>query len=82
MVRQWLSRGAWALLILLLIAFVALASWEPFWADREGVAPPPEALEQYQTWKRGMEASSACGDGSGAGSPSWIASSVVASSPA
>ncbi len=34
----WVKRGAWALLILLVLTFVALASWEPIIAER-GEAP-------------------------------------------
>ena len=35
--RKWLGRIGFALLALVLVAFVALASWEPFWAKRDGV---------------------------------------------
>ncbi|OBX19272.1 penicillin amidase [Erythrobacter sp. QSSC1-22B] len=31
-----------ALLLVVLLAFVALASWEPFWAKRDGTAPPSQ----------------------------------------
>ena len=37
---KWLSRMGFALLLVVLIAFVALATWEPFWAERDGVSPP------------------------------------------
>ncbi|MCR2834845.1 penicillin acylase family protein [Parerythrobacter lacustris] len=30
--RKWLSRGGWTLLTLLIVAFVGLATWEPFFA--------------------------------------------------
>jgi acyl-homoserine-lactone acylase len=40
---KWLSRMGFALLLVVLLAFVALASWEPFWAQRDGVSPPPRA---------------------------------------
>ncbi|QYJ07986.1 penicillin acylase family protein [Qipengyuania flava] len=35
---SWLGRIGFALLILVLAAFIALATWEPFWAKRDGVA--------------------------------------------
>ena len=38
--RKWLGRIGAALLVVLLIAFVALATWEPFWAKRDNVAIP------------------------------------------
>ncbi|MBX7459462.1 acylase [Qipengyuania huizhouensis] len=38
--RKWTGRVAAALLVIVLVAFVALATWEPFWAKREGIAPP------------------------------------------
>ena len=37
---KWLSRMGFALLLVVLLAFVALATWEPFWAQRDGVSPP------------------------------------------
>ncbi|WFL78067.1 acylase [Altererythrobacter arenosus] len=44
MFRKWLSRIGFALLILFIAAFVALATWEPFLARQS--APPPE--REYQ----------------------------------
>ena len=38
--RKWLKRGGFALLVVFLLAFVALTTWEPFFALR-GKAPPP-----------------------------------------
>lgn len=38
--RKWFARGGFALLVLLLVAFVALATWEPFWAERDNIRPP------------------------------------------
>ena len=38
--RKWTGGVAAALLVIVLVAFVALATWEPFWAKREGIAPP------------------------------------------
>ena len=35
--KTWLGRIGFALLILVLVAFVALASWEPYWAKRGDV---------------------------------------------
>ncbi|MBX7527513.1 penicillin acylase family protein [Qipengyuania vesicularis] len=35
---KWLGRIGAALVVLLLVVFVALATWEPFWAKRDGVA--------------------------------------------
>ncbi|TMM48739.1 acylase [Qipengyuania marisflavi] len=35
--RKWLGRIGFALIVIVLIAFVALASWEPFWAQRDDV---------------------------------------------
>lgn len=37
--RKWFARAGWALVVVLLAAFVALATWEPFHAGR-GTAPP------------------------------------------
>ncbi len=37
---KWLGRIGFALLVLVLVAFVALATWEPFWNAREDVALP------------------------------------------
>lgn len=34
----WIKRGVWTLLVSLLVAFIALATWEPFFAQR-GEAP-------------------------------------------
>ncbi|WP_370032805.1 acylase [Qipengyuania mesophila] len=42
---KWLGRIGFALLVVLLVAFVALASWEPIWAKRDGVAVAQEAYE-------------------------------------
>ncbi len=39
--KKWLGRIAAALLAILLVAFIALATWEPFWAKRDGVDTPP-----------------------------------------
>ncbi|WP_394731216.1 acylase [Altererythrobacter sp. GH1-8] len=39
MFRRWLARGAFGLVVIALLAFVGLASWEPFFADKG--APPP-----------------------------------------
>ena len=36
---KWIGRIAAALLLVALLAFVVLASWEPFWAKRDGFAP-------------------------------------------
>lgn len=41
---KWLGRGAFALVVVLIVAFVALATWEPFFA-RQGTAPP---AKQYR----------------------------------
>jgi acyl-homoserine-lactone acylase len=38
--KKWIGRVAAALVIIVLVAFVALATWEPFWAKREGIKPP------------------------------------------
>lgn len=40
--KRWLARGGWLLLIVVLVAFVALATWEPLTA-RAAKAPPPRA---------------------------------------
>ncbi len=42
---KWLGRIGFALLVVVLVAFVALASWEPIWAKRDGVALAQEAYE-------------------------------------
>ncbi|WP_296674950.1 penicillin acylase family protein [Novosphingobium sp.] len=42
MTRKWIARGGWTLLALFMIAFVALASWEPFFAERPGAPPPAQ----------------------------------------
>ncbi|MFK4002880.1 penicillin acylase family protein [Qipengyuania sp. NPDC077563] len=39
---KWFWRGSALLSLVLLMAFIALATWEPLWAGR-GEAPPPEA---------------------------------------
>ncbi|MBX7458019.1 acylase [Qipengyuania sp. 1NDH17] len=39
--KKWSLRIGAALLVILLVVFIALASWEPFWAKREGVSTPP-----------------------------------------
>ena len=41
--RKFLPRAGWSILVLLLITFVALASWEPFFAEQPG--PPPPARQ-------------------------------------
>lgn len=38
---KWFKRFGWTLLVLLLAAFVVLASWEPFYAGK-GAAPAPD----------------------------------------
>ena len=38
--RKSLGRIGFALLLLVLVAFIALATWEPFWAKRGDVALP------------------------------------------
>ena len=38
--KTWLLRVGAALLVIFLVVFVALATWEPFWAERDGVTPP------------------------------------------
>lgn len=38
--RKWIGRVAAALVVIVLVAFVALATWEPFWAKGEGIEPP------------------------------------------
>ncbi|NVE94762.1 acylase [Altererythrobacter lutimaris] len=42
MFRKWLVRAAFGLVAIGLIAFAALATWEPFFAD-EGKAPPKDS---------------------------------------
>ncbi|MBX7539950.1 acylase [Qipengyuania sphaerica] len=37
--RKWLGRIGAALVVLLLVAFVVLATWEPIWAQRDDVQP-------------------------------------------
>ena len=44
MFRKWLARGAFGLIILLIVASVGLATWEPFFAEK-GEAPP---ADQYR----------------------------------
>ena len=41
--RKWLGRIGFALLVVVLVAFVALASWEPFWAKRGEIARTGES---------------------------------------
>lgn len=41
--KKWLGRIGIALLLLVFIAFIALATWEPFWAKRGGVTPSDRA---------------------------------------
>ena len=43
--KKWLGRIGFALLVVVLAVFVALASWEPFWASRDGVRISHEAYE-------------------------------------
>ena len=38
--RKWLPRASWTLLVLVLISVVALATWEPFFAEQPGPPPP------------------------------------------
>ena len=38
--RKWLPRASWSLLVLVLLSVVALASWEPFFAEQPGPPPP------------------------------------------
>ena len=38
--RKWIGRAGWTALGLTLTAFVALASWEPFFAEQPGPPPP------------------------------------------
>ncbi len=37
---KWFARAGWVMLALLITGFIALASWEPFYAE-ESAAPPP-----------------------------------------
>lgn len=41
--RPWLSRAAWSSLLAGLAFSVALASWEPYFAEQPGAPPPPRA---------------------------------------
>lgn len=41
MMRKWLPRVGWTLLVLVLVIVVALASWEPIFAEQPGSPPPP-----------------------------------------
>ena len=41
--KKWFGRIGIALLVILLVAFVALATWEPFFAKRHGVNPSRQA---------------------------------------
>ena len=41
--KKWLERIGFALLVLVLATFVALATWEPFWAKRDDIALPDRA---------------------------------------
>ncbi|MFW2350468.1 acylase [Qipengyuania sp.] len=43
--KKWLGRIGFALLVVVLVVFVALASWEPFWAKRDGVSISQEAYQ-------------------------------------
>ena len=43
MTRSWLVQAGWSLLALVLVLFVALASWEPFFAEQPGPPPPAKA---------------------------------------
>lgn len=36
--KKWLGRTGIALLVLVLAIFIALATWEPFWAKRDALA--------------------------------------------
>ena len=38
--RKWLPRAGWTLLVLVLTSVVALATWEPFFAEQPGPPPP------------------------------------------
>ncbi|SFP22075.1 acylase [Qipengyuania nanhaisediminis] len=40
---KWFGRIGFALLLLVLVAFVALATWEPLWAERDDVVEPQRA---------------------------------------
>jgi len=41
--KKWLGRIGFALLVLVLATFIALATWEPFWAKRDDIALPDRA---------------------------------------
>ncbi|QZD93480.1 acylase [Qipengyuania xiapuensis] len=41
--RKWFGRILFALFVVVLVGFVALASWEPFWAKRDQVALTTES---------------------------------------
>ena len=43
MTRSWFVQAGWSLLALVLVLFVALASWEPFFAEQPGPPPPAKA---------------------------------------
>lgn len=45
MIRKWLLRGAGALLVSVLVLFIALATWEPFFAER---GKAPDEQRQYR----------------------------------
>ena len=45
--RKWPARIGFSLLVLVLLAFVALATWEPFFAERS-TAPPSEKTYQAE----------------------------------
>ena len=38
--KKWLGRIGFALLVLVLATFIALATWEPFWAKHDDIAYP------------------------------------------
>ena len=42
---KWLGRIGFALLVIVLVAFIGLATWEPFWAKRDDVALPDRTYE-------------------------------------